>query len=418
MNEPTVEHESRQSPSAPHSHIPIIERVKGILLRPKTEWPIITAEPTSIGSIYSSYVIYLAAVPAICSAIGSLMFGYGAAGFTVRPSLLGAIETAVAQYALQLGGVYVFGLIIAMLAPRFGGASDRESAFKLAAYSATASWAAGVFTIVPALGFLSILGLYSLYLLYTGVPVLMQVKDDKVMSFTLSIIGVGIVLSLVAAVLLAALTPDLDPAPASRMSGKVTLPGVGSVDLGKLDEATKRLDYITKQMEKYGQGGEGGSGASEPAAITPQQLKEFLPQSLPGGYSRERASTSSAGASGFSIVSAEAFYTKGDASISMSLSDIGAAGAFASIGGMFGAFANEETETSYSKFGEVDGRMTMESYDRANGSGAYTVLVGKRVLVEAKGDHAPIAELIAAVRAIDPVKLEALLDAPRSKSGG
>ena len=396
----------------PSEPLPILERLKRILLTPRSEWPVIATEPASVRSIYSDYVVYLAAVPVICAAIGSLVFGYSAAGFTVRPSVFGAIETAVVQYALQLGGVYVFALIIDMLTPQFGGSSDRVRAFKLAAYSATASWAAGVFALVPALAFLSILGLYSLYLLYTGAPVLMHVRDDNAVPFTLAVIGVGILLSIVATILLAALTPGINPGPNSRMSGKVSLPGGGSVDLSQLDEATKRLDSITKQMEKAGQNGEGADGASEPPGITPQQLKEFLPESLPGGYSKERASATSAGAGGFSIVSADAFYSKGEASISISLSDIGAAGAFASIGGMFGAFANEETETSYSKFGEVDGRMTMESYDRQNGSGSYAVLAGKRILIEAKGDHAPIADLIAAVHAVDPAKVEALLNAP------
>ena len=402
------------TPSAPRGRAALIERVKGILFRPRAEWPLIAAEPATVGSIYSSYVVYLAAVPVICTAIGSLVFGYSAAGFTVRPSLFGAIETAVVQYALQLGGVYVFALIIGTLAPRFGGVNDRVSALKLAAYSATASWAAGVFALVPALAFLAILGLYSLYLLYTGAPVLMHIRDDKAASFTLAIIGVGILLSIVATMLLAALTPDINPAPDGRMSGKVSLPGVGSVDLSKLDEATKRLSYIAKQMEAGGQGAKQGSEEVPPglSPITPQQLKAFLPESLPGGYSRERNSSSSSGAGGFTVVTADAFYTKGDASISMTLSDIGAAGALASLGGMFGAFANEETETSYSKFGEVDGRTTMESYDRATGSGSYTVLVGSRVLVEAKGDHAPIADLIAAVHAVNPTKLEALVAAP------
>ena len=210
--------------------------------------------------------MYLAAVPVICAAIGSLVFGYSAAGFTVRPSVFGAIETAVVQYALQLGGIYVFALIIDMLTPQFGGSSDRVRAFKLAAYSATASWAAGVFALVPALAFLSILGLYSLYLLYTGAPVLMHVRDDDAVPFTLAVIGVEILLSIVATILLAALTPGADPGPNSRMSGKVSLPGGSSVDLGRLNKESEPSvsNSITKQMEKAGQNGEGADGASEP----------------------------------------------------------------------------------------------------------------------------------------------------------
>jgi hypothetical protein len=58
----------------------LLERVKGILVEPKAEWPKIEAEPATIGSIYSGYVVYLAAVPVLCTLIGSLIFGHGFAG--------------------------------------------------------------------------------------------------------------------------------------------------------------------------------------------------------------------------------------------------------------------------------------------------------------------------------------------------
>ena len=109
----------------------------------------------------------------------------------------GGVWAAAVQYALQLAAVYVFALIADNLAPRFGGQQDQVSAFKLAAYSYTASWVAGIFMLIPALAFLTILGLYSLYLLYTGAPVLMKVPQDRTLSYTIVIILVGIVLSFV-----------------------------------------------------------------------------------------------------------------------------------------------------------------------------------------------------------------------------
>src|SRR3546814_4593139 len=69
---------------------------------------------------------------------------------------------------LTIVGVFLFALIIDWLAPRFGGTSSRVQAVKVAAYSATAGWVAGIFALVPSLAMLSILGLYSLYLLYLG----------------------------------------------------------------------------------------------------------------------------------------------------------------------------------------------------------------------------------------------------------
>jgi hypothetical protein len=239
---------------------------------------------------------------------------------------------------------------------------------------------------------------------------------------TQAIIAIGIIIGIGAVLLLVALARGIGHAPPDSSSGRVSLPGGGVADMNALEEATKRLEYITKQMEAAGAkqmeaAGQPTEQSAEDApptlpAITAQQLKAFLPESLPNGYVRAKTSASSGGAAGFTFVNAEASYTKDNASLDLSLSDFGAVGALASLGGIFGAHADEETETSYSKFGEVNGRMTMESYDEASESGSYSVLVGNRVLVAAKGQRATMAELKAAVDAVDTARIETVVNAP------
>ena len=56
---------------------------------------------------------------------------------------------------------------------------------------------AGIFGIIPALGWLGILGLYSLYLLYVGLPILMKAPEDKAVGYTVVVIIAAIVLFLV-----------------------------------------------------------------------------------------------------------------------------------------------------------------------------------------------------------------------------
>jgi hypothetical protein len=388
----------------------LIERAKSILLKPKTEWPVIAAEPATIGGIYSNYVVYIAAVPVLATLIGSLVFGYGFAGMTYRPSIASALTTAIVQYALQLVGVYIFALIIDWLSPRFGGEQNRVNAFKLAAYSATASWLAGIFGLIPALGVLSILGLYSVYLLYTGVPVLTRVREDKALSFTAAIIAVGIVLGIVLAALGAVFLPHPAVTP-GEIGGKVSLPGGVTLDMGKLDEARKRMERAAKTIEQQqgvSPGGDKAAGEDAPAAIAPADLKALLPASLPGGYARSDISASSAGAGGFSFGQAKAVYDKGDAHITLSLMDLGGMGAFASLGGLLGINSSEETATSYSKVGQVDGRTTIEEFHSDTKSGKYVTVVQDRVMVEAAGEGASMSDLKAAVGALDLAGIEAL----------
>lgn len=167
----------------------LISRVQNILLRPKEEWGVIDAEPATIGGIFTSYVMILAAIGPIATIIGQQVFGiYG-----FKPPMQYTIAWAVIGYALALVGVYVNALIIDALAPSFGGTKNSVKAFKVAAYSATAAWLAQIFGIIPMLGILSIVGLYSLYLLYLGLPRLMGVSEDKAIGYTVVVVIAWIV---------------------------------------------------------------------------------------------------------------------------------------------------------------------------------------------------------------------------------
>ena len=175
----------------------IVSRVKNILVTPQTEWPVIDAEPSSVESIYRDYVIYLAAIPAIASFIGMSLVGFSVPVLgTVRVGLFAGLFGAVVSFAMQLVGVYVLALITDYLAPNFSGQKNFLNALKLAAYSLTAAWLAGIFAILPALSILGILGLYSFYLFYVGLPVLMKSPQDKTLLYAGAILVAGIVVNL------------------------------------------------------------------------------------------------------------------------------------------------------------------------------------------------------------------------------
>ena len=175
----------------------LLDRVKNILLTPREEWQVIDAEPTTPAELYKEYIVRLAAIGPVATAIGSLVFGYRAFGMSYRPAIGAVLSWAIVTYLLTLGGVYVLALIIDAVAPNFGGTSNQTQALKVAAYSSTASWVVGIFGLVPALSWLGILGLYSLYLLYLGLPVLMKAPEEKAMGYTVVVILAAILLFLV-----------------------------------------------------------------------------------------------------------------------------------------------------------------------------------------------------------------------------
>jgi Yip1 domain len=176
----------------------LVDRVKNILLSPSKEWEVIDGETATVASLYTGYILPLAAITPICQAIGYSVFGISLPFVgTWRTPISSAITSAVVTYVLTLVGVYLLSLIIDNLAPTFGGTRSSIQALKVAAYSYTAAWVAGIFTLIPGLRILTILGLYSLYLLYLGIPVLMKSPKEKALGYTAVVLLVGIIISFV-----------------------------------------------------------------------------------------------------------------------------------------------------------------------------------------------------------------------------
>src|SRR5947209_5239561 len=136
---------SSVEPESTGSHL--VARAKDILLRPLPTWDVIQAEESSIEGLYRTWVIPLAAIPAVCSVIGQLgwLGRFEIFGIRFHPSLLGIVTRAAAAYALSLAFVFILAVVIDELALRFGGERSRTQAFHLRAYSGTAGSLAGVF---------------------------------------------------------------------------------------------------------------------------------------------------------------------------------------------------------------------------------------------------------------------------------
>ena len=162
----------------------LVARVKGILLNPKAEWPAIEREPGDAGYLLTNYVAIVAAIPPICAFIGTSIVGFG----PFRIGIFSGLIRAIVTYILTLVGVWIVAYIIDFLAETFGGKRDFNNAMRVSAYAPTAAWLAGVFSIIPALSFLGILGLYSFYLLYTGLGALMRPPQDKAVIYTVAVV--------------------------------------------------------------------------------------------------------------------------------------------------------------------------------------------------------------------------------------
>jgi Yip1 domain len=164
----------------------LIERAKNICLSPQTEWPKIAEESETTQSLYINYAMILAAIPAIALIVGSL--GRGA-----------SIGIAIVTYVLSLIVIFIASLIINALAPTFDGTKNPVNALKVAVYSMTPGWLAGVFNVVPMIGGVIVLlaSLYGIYLFYLGLSPNMKNPHEKSIGYTALVIVCYIVMWMV-----------------------------------------------------------------------------------------------------------------------------------------------------------------------------------------------------------------------------
>ncbi len=160
----------------------LIDRVKTVLLKPNEAWAVIEREPGDATYLFTNYVAYVAAIPPVCVFIRGVIIGYG----PFHVGLFSGLLHAVFSYVLTFVGVYVMAFVIDFLSGTFGGQKNFGNAMRISAYAPTAGWVAGVFNLVPFLGILAILGLYSLYLLHTGIAALMRPPAEKALLYTVA----------------------------------------------------------------------------------------------------------------------------------------------------------------------------------------------------------------------------------------
>lgn len=178
----------------------LIERVKNVLLSPKTEWPVIAQESTDIAKLYTGYIMILAAIPAVFGFLSSVLFSPLGIGL--------AFGIMIMSYAISLGMVFVMALIIDALAPTFGAQKSQIQALKTVAYAYTASWVAGIFLIIPFVGWIIALagGIYALVQLYFALPHTMKAPPEKTGGYFAVVLVIALVLSWILGAIVATIT--------------------------------------------------------------------------------------------------------------------------------------------------------------------------------------------------------------------
>jgi len=177
----------------------LVERVKNILITPKTEWEVINGETATPQSLLMGYVLPLSLVGAICAFIGFGLIGFntGLLGIRIKGMDWGLYE-AISRLLASLLSFIISAYVVDALAPTFKAEKNINKSAQLMAYSATASLVGGVFLLLPSLAILALLcGLYGIYIMYLGIgPIKKAPEDQKVVYMIVSIVIYAVITGL------------------------------------------------------------------------------------------------------------------------------------------------------------------------------------------------------------------------------
>ncbi len=407
----------------------LVDRVKNILLTPKTEWPVIAGETSSTKDLFGGYVAPLAGIAVLCGFVGSSIVGVSVPFMgTMRTPILMGIGMAIFHFVMTFVMVFILALIIDALAPTFGARKDASQAMKVAVYSYTPGWIAGVLGIIPALGLIGLLiALYGIYLLYLGLPRLMGNPAEKSAGYTAVVVICAIVIGLLVSMMaggMAMLTGGsammgaaLQGSPSARFDKDS--PG------GKLEEFGRKMEEAGKKMEAAQKSGDpnaqmkaatevlgtvlGGGKRFEPVGV--ELLKPLVPEKF-AGLPRTSQGAEKGGMAGLQASKAEARYEDGAGkSVELEVTDTGGAGGLMMLAGWANIQGERETDGRVERTRREGSRTVHEEYSKRGGDAEFTMILADRFVVGARGQGVPIEQLRAAVGSLDLAKLESMKDA-------
>ncbi|MCP4392301.1 MAG: YIP1 family protein, partial [Gammaproteobacteria bacterium] len=175
-----------------------IQHIIGLLTDPTSEWEKIRDQQKSNDKRGLGFVFILAAIPAISGYIGTTQVGWRiGVGEPIRITGDSAISIAIIYYLALVVGVFTIGWVIHLLGKAYEVVKPLPLCIALAAYTATPLFLIGIMEVYPVLWLNMLLGLpalaYTVYLLYSGLPVMMEISAERGFLYSSAVLAVGLV---------------------------------------------------------------------------------------------------------------------------------------------------------------------------------------------------------------------------------
>ena len=396
----------------------VIARTKNLLLQPRAEWRRIDEEPAGIGRTVARTLLPLAAIPAVCSAIGLCLIGIRGGGAAIRlPWTVGLLQ-AVALYLLAVIGLAAVALITTLVAPTFGGRAERVRGFKLAVHGATAALVGGIFLLVPPLAPLALLAaLYSAYLVFTGLPVIMRCAPRRSVPYTAVVVLAGAVVGLLGS---SAMTHFLSVGLGGAEIALHTPGGMLRLDAAglatasqqvadaaqKMARASEQQDAAASRQQQAGGTAPVTGGDPDKGVVPAAALKAALPEIL-GPFARRSIEMQGGRVGDREASNAKADYASGDQRLRVELTDLGHMRRLMADAGAV-VQGERENGVESERTWQENGRILHENFRKDGSLAQVTTTLRNGVVAELTGQRMTLDQVKAASSQLDLNLLENL----------
>jgi hypothetical protein len=178
----------------------MIEHTFGLMVRPSAQWRTIAALPESTLRTLLLYPCMLAILPAVAWYYGTTEVGWtvGVYGEPIRLTSESARQICILFYLTMIACVAIIGYCIHWMAATYGAQSTATRGMVIAGITATPLFIAGLTGFHPLLWLDMLIGVialcWSVYLMYLGIPIVMQIPEERGFLFSSAVLAIAMVI--------------------------------------------------------------------------------------------------------------------------------------------------------------------------------------------------------------------------------
>lgn len=178
----------------------MIQHSFGLLVRPSAQWRAIADLPEKSFSTLVLYPAIMAILPAVAWYYGTSRVGWsvGDHGETIKLTLESARQISILFYLAMVSCVAVIGYFIHWMSETYGADSSMTKGIVIAGLTATPLFITGMVGFHPVLWLDMLIGViavsWSVYLLYLGIPIVMDIPEERGFLFSSAILAIALVI--------------------------------------------------------------------------------------------------------------------------------------------------------------------------------------------------------------------------------